>query len=111
MKFLERVKRSIKGTFNLIKFIYYIKRANLFGSNSPDTVLSLMSKFIELQWPFYTQSRVFNRTPEKSSELLQVLTCIYLGSKSNVTLDQIFSVLKEEFIKRENNGRKQFQIR
>ena len=111
MKFIERAKSKIKSTLNLIKFIYFIQRAKLFSSTSPEVILPLIGKFLELQWPFYTQRVVFNRTPEKSSKLLQALIGTYLDSKSNVTLDQILTVLKEEFIKRENNGRKQFQIR
>ena len=48
----------------------------------------------------------------KSSELLQVLIDSYLETKSEVTLDQLLEVLKEEFIKREeNNGRKQLSSR
>ena len=46
------------------------------------------------------------RSLVKSSLLFQALVDTYQETKSDVTLNQLLEVLKEEFIKREENGRK-----
>lgn len=103
------MKRSIKSIINYVKFIYFLRKG-IFGSNSPEVILHVIKKFISLEAPFYSDKVVMNRSMNKSILLLSSLITSYLETKSDVTLDQIFTVLKEEFLKRENksHGRKQF---
>ena len=103
------LKRRIISVMNYTKFIYILSKG-IFGSSSPDVILKLMCKFVALEAPFYSDKIVMNRSMEKSILLLSSLITSYLETKSDVTLDQIFTVLKEEFLRRENknHGRKQF---
>jgi len=100
-------KRLIISIINYTKFMYFLCRG-IFGSNSPEVILKMIKKFVTLEAPFYPNTLVMNRSIYKSTELLCALIDSYLVTKSEVTLEQVLAVLKEEFIKREQNGRKQF---
>lgn len=102
------LKRRVISAVNAAKFIYFVIRSGIFRSNSPESVLLLLQKFISLEAPFYYNSLFKGRSVQKSIELLQALISSYIVTKSNITLNQIVEVFKEEFLKRENNGRKQF---
>ena len=79
-----------------------------FGS-TPESVLALMAKFIELEAPRWFSDIYMGRNVSKSCRLLQILVDSYRETKSEVVLNQILVVLKEEIIRRElKNGRKQF---
>ena len=103
------MKRSIRSIINYVKFIYFLRKG-IFGSNSPEVILHIVEKFVSLEAPFYSDKVVMNRSMNKSIILLSSLISSYTETKSDVTLDQIFTVLKEEFLKRESksHGRKQF---
>ena len=103
------MKRSVSSFINYIKFAYFLTR-DIFGSNSPEVILRVINKFVSLEAPFYSDKIVKSRSMSKSIALLNSLTTSYIETKSSVTLDQIFIVLKEEFLKREGNqyGGKQF---
>lgn len=107
------LKRRVISVINFTKFIYYIVRTGIFGSNSPETILKMISKFVSLEAPFYSNRIVRGRSMKKSIDLLGALVTSYLENKSDTTLEQVVEVLKEEFLKRENknNGRKQFSSR
>lgn len=101
------MKRRISSIINYFKFIVYACRGT-FGGNSPEVILNIIGKFVSLEAPFYFSSIVMNRDIHKSIELLNSLIASYKETKSEVTLDQIFTVLKEEFLKRDSkHGRKQ----
>ena len=100
-------KRLVISIINYTKFMYFLCKG-IFGSNSPEVILKMIKKFVTLEAPFYPNTFVMNRSIYKSTELLCALIDSYLATKSEVTLEQILAVLKEEFIKREQNGRKQF---
>ena len=103
------MKKSIRSIINYVKFVYFLRKG-IFGSNSPEVILQIIKKFVSLEAPFYSDKIVMNRSMEKSILLLSSLITSYLETKSDITLDQIFTVLKEEFLRRENknHGRKQF---
>jgi hypothetical protein len=103
------LKRRVISVINYTKFAYFLCKGIL-GSSSPEVVLKLLSKFLALEAPFYSNKLVMGRSMPKSIELLNSLVTSYLETKSDVTLEQILEVLKREFLKRENknHGRKQF---
>lgn len=100
------IKRRVVSIINYIKFIYFLSKG-IFEDNSPEIILRIIQKFISLQTPFYENTIVMGRSTRKSCELLGTLIDSYLETKSDITLEQVLTVLKEEFIKRNNrNGRK-----
>ena len=101
--------RRVKSIINYAKFAYFLCKG-IFGSNSPEVILKVIQKFVALEAPFYSNRIKMGRSMNKSIELLSALITSYLETKSNVTLEQIMEVLKEEFLKRENknHGREQF---
>ena len=103
------IKKQVKSFVNYIKFAYFLSNG-IFGSNSPETILKLICKFVSLEAPFYSNKVVMGRSIQKSIELLNILISSYIETKSETTLEQILEVLKREFLQREskNNGRKQF---
>ena len=107
---MNRIK-SIKKTFisirNWILFSCSLFKG-IFGGNSPELILKVIMNFVALETPYYKNIVYLGRSTKQSSELLQVLITSYLETKSEVTLNQVLEVLKEEFIKREEHGRKQF---
>lgn len=104
-------KRAI-GKFEdfckLIKFMFYISDQNIFGQESPKYLLRVIQKFVELEAHKYSSVTFFGRNAIDSAALLESLINAYFRNKSATTLNQIFTVLKDEFIEREENGRKQF---
>ena len=103
------LKRKAYSVINYLKFAYFLRKG-IFGSNSPAAVLKLISEFVMLEAPFYSNKIVMGRTMNKSIQLFRTLVNSYTETKSDVTLDQILEVLKEEILKREDkrHGRKQF---
>ena len=68
--------------------------------------------YFELEKDNFSQCFKYGRSTQKSCELLKSLVDVYIETSSSTVLKQIFAVIEEEFIKRENkNGRKQFQSR
>ena len=102
-----KLKRRVVSFINYIKFIYFLSKG-IFGNDSPDTILKVIKKFLALEAPYYPQTILLSRSTSKSAELLGFLISSYLRTKSEITLNQIIEVLKEEFIKRDTkkNGRK-----
>ena len=102
-----KIKRRISSIINYIKFVFFLS-TGIFGSNSSEVILKVISKFVALEAPFYSNNIVMGRSMNKSIELLNTLISCYINTKSDVVLDQIVEVLKREFLKREGkgNGRK-----
>lgn len=100
------LKRRVICFINYIKFSYFLVRKRVFGSKSPSVVLEIAKEFLMLQAPLYPNSTFLGRSFPKSAELLKSLVLSYLETKSEITLEQIMEVLKEEFIKRSEHGRK-----
>ena len=94
------LKKIALRIINYVKFTYFLSDG-IFGSGSPRSLLRLISKFTELEAPFYSKRFVMGRGPQKSAELLNSLVEAYARTKSETTLNQILEVLKREFILRE----------
>ena len=106
---MNRIKQSLINLINYIKLIHSFSKWEVIGGKNPEIILRAIKILISLESPRYPNTLYFGRDMKKSSELLQVLIDSYFETKSEVTLNQLLEVLKEEFIKREeNNGRKQF---
>ena len=106
---MNRIKKSIINFINLLSFCHFLFIRNIFKGDSPKNVLLIIKKFISLEAPYYPNSYYLGRSVTKSSELLGALVDSYMETKSEVTLNQLLEVLKEEFIqRREKHGRKQF---
>lgn len=109
---MDKIKQSFITIKNYIKFFYLLFKGNMIGGNSPEIILYVAQAFLTLESPRYPNTYYMGRSIVKSSELFQSLTESYLKTKSEVTLNQLLEVLKEEFIKREeNSGRKQLSSR
>ena len=107
---MSNFKKSAIGILNWIRF--FLTSRKVFGGNSPALVLKVIELFVTLEAPLYNDSMYLGRSVPTSVKLFQNLVKSYLETKSEVTLSQIMTVLKEEIIEREqNNGRKQFQGR
>ena len=98
---MNRIKKSLYNFINYCKFIYLLLKERLIGNDSPRTILKVIRSFISLEAPRYQDSLYLSRGISQSSLLLQALIDTYLETKSEVTLNQLLEVLKEEFIKRE----------
>ena len=84
----------------------YLYRDRVFHNGDPKDVLKVISKFTEKAWAEYPNKIAMGRTPVQSAALLGVIIKKYYETGSNTYLNQILEVLKNEFIERENNGRK-----
>ena len=84
----------------------YLYNERVFHNGKPEDVLKVIQKFTEKAWSEYPDKIKMNRTPVQSAALLGVLVKRYYETGSDTILDQILEVLKNEFIKRESNGRK-----
>lgn len=107
MNRITSIKRTFISIRNWILFSCSLRK-EIFGANSPELILKVIMNLVALETPYYKNVIYCRRSVEKSKELLQALITSYLETKSEVTLNQILEVLKEEFIRREEHGRKQF---
>ena len=107
MNRINNIKRTFISIRNWILFSCSLRKEK-FGANSPELILKVIMNLVALETPYYKNVIYCGRDIEKSKELLQVLISSYIETKSEVTLNQILEVLKEEFIRREEHGRKQF---
>ena len=113
MNLLEKVLFKGKSFYNLLKFIFYVGYEDIFGKGSPKLIFKLLVKYFELERNNLQQDTKYGRNVDRSCQLLKSLVDVYIETNSSTTLKQIFTVIEEEFIKRENkkNGRKQLQSR
>ena len=107
MNRIKSIKKALVAIHNWILFSCSLVKG-IFGGNSPELILKVIMNFVVLEAPYYKNIMYLGRNMNQSSELLQALIASYFETKSEVTLDQILAVLKEEFIRRETHGRKQF---
>lgn len=107
MNRITRIKRAFISIRNWILFLISLRKEK-FGDNSPELILKVIMNLVTLESPYYKNIIYCGRSITKSTELLKALINSYIETKSEVTLDQILEVLKEEFIRREEHGRKQF---
>ena len=111
--FILKVYVKVKITIWNLQMLYkiyllgrYLYNERVFHNGKPEDVLKVIQKFTEKAWSEYPDKVIMNRTPVQSVALLGVLVKKYYETGSDTILDQILEVLKNEFIKRESNGRK-----
>ena len=92
----------------LINFSYYLYKNDIFRKGDPSLVLRVLQNFTFYSFREYRDTLVMNRNACQSTALLGVLIDKWFEDHSIATLNQILEVLKNEFIEREKNGRKQF---
>lgn len=71
------------------------------GQDHPGVILDLIYEFSSLEGPLYPQTLCKGRVMLDSVTLLKSLIEYYKEFKSEVTLNQIIHVLKEDFIERD----------
>lgn len=96
----RKLAHKVRSVTNLWKFVSFLIKNKVFKSESPEVALRVLQKFFELQYKEYENKIVMNRDPMKSTLLFRALVNEYFNTKSSVTLNQILTVLKEEFIER-----------
>ena len=107
---MNKFQRALIKAFNWLRFSTALIK--VFRGNSPELVLRVIETFITLQACLYEDTTYLGRSITGSALLLQSLVNVYFETKSEVTLNQIMTVLKEEIIEREQkNGREQFPSR
>lgn len=97
---------NLQMLYKIYAFGTYLYHNRVFHNGDPKDVLKVLQKFIEKAWSEYPDTVVMNRTTVQSAALLGVLIDQYYKTGSNITLEQILEVLKNEFIERKKNGRK-----
>ena len=108
---MNKIKKGTLGVFNWLRFSLSLVKG-IFGGNSPELVLKVIELFVVLEAPLYKNTLYLGRNTTKSARLLQSLIESYFETKSEVTLSQVMTVLKEEIIEREQkDGRKQLSGR
>lgn len=98
-----KLKERILSLLNYFKIIWRLRKI-LFKDKETMDILKMIKLFIEIEAPLYKKSIIMGRSIKKSSELLGVLIDSYYESKSEIILNQIMTILKEEFIKREQGN-------
>ena len=98
-----RVRRLFHSCINYIKITYFLAKIIFKSYPVPKDILKLISEYIRIECPFYECTKIVkSRDVQKSSMLLSNLINSYVETSSEVTLNQILDVLKEEFLKRGN---------
>ena len=98
--------KRILSIFRTLSFCYYSFKWRIFGSGDPLNILRILKLYLSYECEEYSDKFVMSRSKYMSAALFSSLVDKYVETKSTVTLNQILSVLKEEFIERDNNGRK-----
>lgn len=91
---------KLYNILRLIKFLFSLLREGVFAKKNPEQILILILLLVKSEWKYYNKKVVMSRSIETSTKLLESLIKTYRETHSEVTLDQILQVLKEEFIKR-----------
>lgn len=97
---------NLRILYKIYTFGLYLYTSRILHNGKPEDILRVLQKFTELAWPEYPEKVVMNRTTAQSAALLGILIDQYYKTGANTALEQILEVLKNEFIKRESNGRK-----
>ena len=95
---MKKIKRAFISTLNWLKLLWFLPK--VLGKPSSSVVLDLLNKFISLEGKHYDADVYLGRSMRNSTNLFNSLVSYYKDTKSEVTLNQIMTVLKEEFIER-----------
>lgn len=92
---------KLYNILRFFKFGFNILREGVFSNKDPEQILTLILLLVKSECLYYNKKKiVMSRTIETSTKLLESLIKTYRETHSEVTLNQILQVLKEEFIKR-----------
>jgi hypothetical protein len=94
---------SFGGLIKVIKFLNIIRKKNIFDTSSHFGFLDTVISFLTIKSAADEQGNtlILGRTFKSSTKLLSCLVEKYKLTKSEVILNQIIEVIKEEIIKRE----------
>lgn len=98
-KFFENIMAYVRS----FKFMIALNKAKVFVNRNPRDVLQVIGTFLLSESPTYKNSIVMGRDLTSSTALLLVLIDLYLEGHSETHLNQFLEVLKNEFIKREQD--------
>ena len=95
---MKKFRRAFISTLNWFKLLWFLPK--VLGKDDPSIVLTLINKFIALEGAYFDADIYLGRSIQKSINLLNSLVEYYEKTKSEITLNQIMTVLREEFIER-----------
>ena len=99
------VKNKWKIFLKTLSFCYFAFRWKIIGTGDMTRMLNMLQLYLSYECDYCSDKIIMNRDKYKSAALFSVLVKIYIEKGSDVTLAQLLSVLKEEFIKRDKDGR------
>lgn len=99
------IERNIIHTLRAWSFCYFIIHNKVFGRGSPIWILKILQLFLSFECSEYSDKIIMNRTKYESAALFSSLVNEYEKNKSQVVLNQLVSILKTDFLERDN-GRK-----
>ena len=91
---------QIHNFYRFLKFMYQIWKNKLFTYKKSEDILKVVLYVVRTEYKYYSNRDIMNRDSEKSKELLESLINKYLETHSEITLNQVLQVFKEEIIKR-----------
>ena len=97
---LEYLLIILNNCYRFWKFIWEVCKSKVFTYKKSEDVLEVISLLLNTEHKYYNSKKIMNRNNIESYKLLEVLIKKYKETKSEVILNQILEVLKEEFIKR-----------
>ena len=99
------IKNKWKIFLKTLSFCYFAFRWKIFGTGDMICMLNMLQLYLSYECDYCSDKIIMNRNKYKSAALFSVLVKEYAKNGSDVVLSQLLSVLKEEFIKRDINGR------
>ena len=91
---------SFGNFIKFIKLVNELRKKNVINLSSQFGFLDTVESFVTVKGTGQTKDLILSRTFESSANLLSCLIGKYKLTKSEVTLNQIMEVIKEEIIKR-----------
>ena len=102
----DKLKTKTTIVKKTLSFCYFLFHEKIFGVGNTLNILKILQLYLSFECDYCSDKLVMNRDKYKSAALFSVLVNEYLKNRSEVTLSQLLSVLKEEFIRRDSDGRK-----
>ena len=102
----DKLKNKTTIVKKTLGFCYFLFHEKIFGVGNTLNILKILQLYLSFECDYCSDKLIMNRDKYKSAALFSVLVNEYLKNRSEVTLSQLLSVLKEEFIKRDIDGRK-----
>lgn len=97
---LEYLLIILNNGYRFWKFIWEVYKSKVFTHKKSEDVLTIISILLCTESKYYDSKKIMNRNNIESYKLLEALIKKYRETKSEVILNQVLEVLKEEVIKR-----------